>query len=76
MQFALMKLSNDGFLPKSTRSKYSAPPASDYNGRVVKTVSPKKTPRNRWAGDTSLVGVGEGLNPTRNQIFLSTFDLA
>ena len=28
-----------------------------------------------WAGDTSLVGAGVGSNPTRNQIFLITFDL-
>ena len=28
------------------------------------------------AGDTSLVGAGVGSNPTRNQIFLITFDLA
>ena len=27
-------------------------------------------------GDTSLVGAGVGSNPTRNQIFLITFDLA
>ena len=32
--------------------------------------------RNRWAGDTSLVGAGVGSNPTRNQIFLIKCDLA
>ena len=41
-----------------------------------KAVSPVKTRRNHWAGDTSLVGAGVGSNPTRNQIFLITFDLA
>ena len=35
-----------------------------------------KSRRNHWAGDTSLVGTGVGSNPTRNQIFLITFDLA
>ena len=43
---------------------------------MVKAVSPVKTLRNRWAGDTSLVGAGVGSNPTRNEIFLITFDLA
>ena len=38
----------------------SAAPASDYHGRVVKGVSPVKTRRNHWAGDTSLVGAGVG----------------
>ena len=51
-------------------------PASDYDGRVVKAVSPVKTRRNQLAGDTSLVGVGVGSNPTRNHIFLIMFDLA
>ena len=54
----------------------SAAPASDYIGRVVKAVSPVKTHRKNWAGDTSLVGAGVGSNPTRNQFFLITFDLA
>ena len=57
-------------------TRNSAAPASVYDGRVVKAVSPVKTRRNHWAGDTSLVGAGVGLNPTRNQIFLITFDLA
>ena len=43
---------------------------------MVKAVSPVNTRRNHWAGDTSLVGAGVGLNPTCNQIFLITFDLA
>ena len=43
---------------------------------MVKAVSSVKTRRNHWAGDTSLVGAGVGSNPTRNQIFLITFDLA
>ena len=51
-------------------------PALDYDARVVKAVSPVKTRRNHWAGDTSLVGAGVGSNPTRNQIFLITSDLA
>ena len=54
----------------------SAAPASDYDGRVVKAVSPIKTRRNHWAGDTSLVGAGVCSNPTRNQIFLIMFNLA
>ena len=60
----------------------SAAPASDYDGRLVKAVSSVKvvssvkTRHNHWAGDMSLVGAGVGLNPTRNQIFLITFDLA
>ena len=43
---------------------------------MVKAVSPGRTRRNHWAGDTSLVGAGVGSNPSRNQIFLITFDLA
>ena len=43
---------------------------------MVKAVSAVKTRRNHWAGDASLVGAGVGSNPTRNQIFLITFDLA
>ena len=43
---------------------------------MVKAVSPIKTRRNHWAGDTSLVGAGVGSNPTRNQVFLIAFDLA
>ena len=38
--------------------------------------SPVKTRRNHWAGDVSLVGTGVGSNPTRNQIFMITFNLA
>ena len=45
----------------------SAALASDYDDRVVKAASPQKTRRNHWAGDTSLVSAGAGLNPTRNQ---------
>ena len=41
----------------------------------LKALSPVKTRRNHWAGDTSLVGAGVGSNPIRNQIFLITFDL-
>ena len=51
-------------------------PASDCDGQVVMTASPVKTRRSHWAGNTSLVGAGVGSNPTRNQIFLITFDLA
>ena len=51
-------------------TKNSAAPASDYNGRVVKAVSPVKTRRNNWAGDTSLVGANLGSFLTRNQIVL------
>ena len=43
-------------------------PAADFDGR--------KTRRDHWAGDTLLVGAGVGSNPTRNQIFLITCDLA
>ena len=39
-------------------------------------MSPVKTRRNHWAGNTSLVGAGVGSNPTRNLIFLITFGLA
>ena len=42
---------------------------------MVKAVSPVKTRRIHWAGNTSLVGAGVSSNPTRNQIFLITFDL-
>ena len=41
----------------------SAFPASDYDGRVVKTLSPLKTHRNHLPGDTSLVDAGMDLNP-------------
>ena len=51
-------------------------PESDYNGRVVKTVTPVKTRRNHWAGHTSVDGAGVGLIYTRTQIFLITYDLA
>ena len=57
--------------------------ASGYDGRVVKAVCPVKTRRNHcavvirhWSIRTSLVGAGVGSNPTRNQIFLITFNLA
>ena len=53
-----------------------AAPASNDDGRVVKTVTPVETRRDHWAGDTSLVGAGVGSNPTRNQIFLIPFNLA
>ena len=43
---------------------------------VVKTASPVKIRRNHWTGDASLIGAGVGSNPTRNQIFLITFNLA
>ena len=43
--------------------KGSVAPASDYDGRVVKTASPVKTRRNHWAGTVSLVGAGVGSNP-------------
>ena len=42
----------------------------------LRSCSPVKTRRIHWAGDTTLVGAGVGSNPTRNQIFLITFDLA
>ena len=44
-------------------TRNSAAPASDYDGRVVKAVSPVKTlvGRNHWAGDTSLVGMSRNL---------------
>ena len=45
-------------------------------GLVVKAASPVETRRNRWAGDTSLVGAGVGSNPTRNKIFRTHLDLA
>ena len=35
-----------------------------------------KTHRGHWVGDASLVGVGVGSNPTRNQIFPIKVDLA
>ena len=56
--------------------KVRALAASDYDDRVVKAVSVEKTGRNDWSGDTSLVGAGVSSNPTRNQIFLITFDSA
>ena len=39
-------------------------------------MSSVKTRSTHWAGDSSLVGAGVGSNPTRNHIFLITFDLA
>ena len=54
----------------------SAPPASDYDGRAVKAVSPVKTCCTHWTGDTSPVGAGVGSNPTRNHIFQITFESA
>ena len=42
---------------------------------MVKAAPPVKTRRNHWAGDTSLVRVAVGSNPTRNQILVA-FDLA
>ena len=44
--------------------------------RLNRTSKMVKTRRNHWAGDTSLVGASVGLNPTRNQIFLITFNWA
>ena len=38
----------------------SAVPASDYDGRMIKAVSPVKIRRSHWAGDTSLVDAGMG----------------
>ena len=49
-------------IPKSIQSSYYR-----LRGLVI---------RHYWAGDTSLVDAGVGSNPTRNQIFLITFDLA
>ena len=42
----------------------------------LRIVSPVKTRRNLSDGDMSLVGAGEGANPTSNHAFLITFDLA
>ena len=46
------------------------------DGRVFKATFPVKTRRNHWAGDVSLVGAGVGSKPTRNQVFLITFNLS
>ena len=43
---------------------------------MVKVASPVKTHCDHWVGNTSLVRAGVGSNPTRNQLFLITFDLA
>ena len=42
----------------------------------MRPLFPVKTRRHYWAGDTSLVGAGVGLNLSRNlfQNFLITFD--
>ena len=59
-------------------TRNSAAPASDCDGRVIKTAPPEKTRHNHWAGDTgtSQVCVSVGSTYTCNQIFLSMFHLA
>ena len=42
----------------------------------LKSVSPVKTRRSHWAGDTSLMSAGAGSVPTCDQIFVITYGLA